>query len=498
MTDWIQEEDDEPGVVRRRDWSWYARRAADTLVIAVFFALVLLAAVPMGANRDWAWAPLVVMLGVVSIPVAFGVGTRGGLEVLSAERKPLLALITCFAVFVAFALWQMSTYAPASGSAPFFARAAEVLGQAQAPVPAIAADAARNTLLKCLACGLIFLIARAVCRDRNTARWFLILFVASGVVVVSYGLAMHVSTHSCYVGSYLRKQYEYNAVNDYCLMAGTFINSNSFACYCGMAMVASIALIFSGSRGSDMSNGVDEGGEGGFLVWLTGPRIAQVASAMLLLGGLLLSASRAGFAATVAGAVILGLLLMRGRWQSRPNYGVFFVTGFAILIIVGLIAGSALIAKSTASTDGAGRSRIWLTALEAIGESPWLGWGLGGFGDIYTVLQPPSFLQPNDIAHSTPLETVVELGILVAIPALLVVLVPWAMCLRGALRRRLRQRYLPSAAFAVSAVAILHSTVDFSLQIPAIGFVVSGLLGMGWAQAFGRRDRMADSFALRD
>jgi hypothetical protein len=36
--------------------------------------------------------------------------------------------------------------------------------------------------------------------------------------------------------------------------------------------------------------------------------------------------------------------------------------------------------------------------------------------------------------------------------------------------------------------------VDFSLQMPAIGFVVSALLGMGWAQAFGRRERSRGDF----
>ena len=120
--------------------------------------------------------------------------------------------------------------------------------------------------------------------------------------------------------------------------------------------------------------------------------------------------------------------------------------------------------------------------------SPWLGWGLGGFGDVFTLLQPSDSLQPNDIAHSTPLETVVELGVIAAVPAILVVLLPWAVCLRGAMKRRLSRRYLPAAAFSVAAVAILHSLVDFSLQIPAIGFVTAAFLGMGWAQSFGRRD----------
>ena len=49
-------------------------------------------------------------------------------------------------------------------------------------------------------------------------------------------------------------------------------------------------------------------------------------------------------------------------------------------------------------------------------------------------------------------------------------------------------------AFAVASVPILHSLIDFSLQMPAIGFVTAALLGMGWAQAFGRRERSEQSF----
>jgi hypothetical protein len=89
---------------------------------------------------------------------------------------------------------------------------------------------------------------------------------------------------------------------------------------------------------------------------------------------------------------------------------------------------------------------------------------------------------------------VVELGLIAAIPAMAVVALPWAICLRGAWRRRLSSRYLPAGAFAIAAVPILHSTIDFSLQMPAIGFVTSAVLGMGWAQAFGRRDNAAEGF----
>ncbi len=493
MTEWT-EKGHEPGVVVLRDWQWFVRRAVDRTAVFVFFAMVVLAALPMGGNRDWAWAPLCVLLGLIAIPVSLGLGARGGHSVGALERLPLLVLIVCWLLFAAFALWQMTPWTPLTADAWLFTRAAEILGSAHAPIPAIAADAARNSLLKCLACALIFLMARAVCRDRDNARWFLFALVASGVLVVSYGIAMQMSTNSCYLGSYLRKQFELTP-NDRCLMGGTFVNSNSFACYMGMCVVAALALAFSSNRRKvNVPYGYDDAEDVRLIDWFTGLRVVLLALSLLMLGGMLLSASRAGLGASIAGMLFLGLLLMRGRWRSRPELGRIFFVGLAAFILVAGIAGSGMLYKFAASSDDSSRLRIWSAAFQAIAMSPWLGWGLGGFGDAFALLQPANSLQPNDIAHSTPLETVVELGVVAAIPALVVVVLPWVVCLRGALTRRHTHRYLPAAAFSVAAVPILHSLVDFSLQMPAIGFVTAALLGMGWAQSFGRRERSEDSF----
>jgi hypothetical protein len=72
-------------------------------------------------------------------------------------------------------------------------------------------------------------------------------------------------------------------------------------------------------------------------------------------------------------------------------------------------------------------------------------------------------------------------------------LIPWAACLVGAWRRR-RHRYLAVAAVAVPGIAMLHSAVDFSLQIPAIAFITAAFLGMGWAQTFYRISVQQPSF----
>jgi O-antigen ligase len=459
-------------------------RLADTLVIALFFATVMLAALPMGANRDWAWAPIAVALGLLAVLMALGFGASRGFAVGERERWPLLVLIACFGLLVAFVLLQGSSIAPGSGSTWLYFAALRILGSAHAAVPDIAIDAARNGLMKCIACGLIFVMARAICRDRDHARTLLVLLVASAALVMTYALIMQVTTHNCYVGGYLKKQGVYDPRGQ-CLMSGTFVNSNSFACYIGMGVVAAIALILAGGRREPAAH-FDGHGIQRFEPMVTGARVVLVVAVFFLLGGLLMSASRAGFAASVAGALALALLMMRGQWRERPDLVRWFWIGAAILVVVGLVAGGAMLTKAVRAGESGTRLIIWMTSLDAIGLSPWLGWGLGSFADIYTILQPASIPQPNDLAHSTPLETIVELGVIGAIPAFALVLLPWGASLRGGLRRQQRHRILPAAAFAIAAVPILHSMVDFSLQIPAIGFVTSAVLGMGWAQAFHR------------
>jgi O-antigen ligase len=190
---------------------------------------------------------------------------------------------------------------------------------------------------------------------------------------------------------------------------------------------------------------------------------------------------------TVAVVIAMLYLSMRGRWRSRGQVGRVVVVGAAIGLLVVVLAGGAMLRKVSLLSDSSNFNRafIWEASLRAAQASPWLGWGLGTFPDIYAAYQPDEISQANDKAHSTPIELYVETGILGTVPGLLMVLIPWGVCLWGALQRR-RQRHLLVAAFAVPGIAMLHSAVDFSLQIPAIAFISAAFLGMGWAQTFHR------------
>ncbi|MCX7362554.1 MAG: O-antigen ligase family protein [Alphaproteobacteria bacterium] len=466
----------------------FVRRIGDFIVVPAFFLVLLLAPLPMGANRDWAWSPLVLAIAAIAVLCALGTGFGGGFDAASGERGPLLVLIACFAAYVLVAFLQMTTLAPLTASAALYARAREILGQAHAAIPSLAIDAERNTLLKVAAYGLIFLLARTICQDKRRARILLMVFILSGILVMSYAALMHASVGSCYVGSYLKKQGDFT-LGERCVMSGTFVNSNSFGCFMGMTALAAVALIASKPPRDDDQDD-EAGADDSTLSKVTGARVILTAVALYLLGGLMISKSRAGLAATAIGAMLMVYLLVRGRsGEGRSVRGPLMIGG-TIVLVVGIIAGNEFLNKLSLFSDSGSTDRfhIWRATLEAIRLSPWLGWGLGSYADIYTVLQPIQMPIANDLAHSTPLEVVAEMGIPGALVAFMLVLVPWGVCLRGAVRRG-SQRDLPIAGFAIAGIAIVHSLVDFSLQMPAIAFMVSALLGMGWAQTFLPREK---------
>jgi len=481
-----EEGDGRPGRTSLELASWLA----GWLVLAAFLLVIFAAPLPFGSNREWAWAPILMVLGVIGILCALGLGDVAGFHVEDNERWPLLALVVCVVLFAFIGLLQMSPYAPAAGSSQFYARAAALLGQAHAVVPSLSVDATRNTLLRCLACVLVFVIARALFREPDRARLLVFAFLLSAMVVMVYALLQQSATGGCYVGSLLKKQGEYT--NDRCLMSGTFANSNSFGCFAGMALAAVLAWMFKENRrrrvAMDRYDDDDGGNDGDrFFRRLNGGTLILGAMALLFVGTQLFSSSRAAFAVTVVVAVAMLYLSMRGRWRSRGQVGRVVAVGAAIGVLVLVIAGGAMLRKVSLFSEAGNFNRafIWEASLRAAQASPWLGWGLGTFPEIYAAYQPDEISQANDKAHSTPIELYVETGILGTVPGLLMALIPWGVCLWGALQRH-RQRHLLVAAFAVPGIAMLHSAVDFSLQIPAIAFISSAFLGMGWAQTFHR------------
>jgi O-antigen ligase len=123
--------------------------------------------------------------------------------------------------------------------------------------------------------------------------------------------------------------------------------------------------------------------------------------------------------------------------------------------------------------------------LNAIGDSPYLGFGLGSFEDVFHLYRTESheMMTRSVRAHNTYLENALELGIPAASMLVLAVVVIAAQCVLG-VRRRRRDFVYPALAVAVSIQVAVHALVDFSLQIPAVAATYALVLGLGFAQSW--------------
>ena len=137
------------------------------------------------------------------------------------------------------------------------------------------------------------------------------------------------------------------------------------------------------------------------------------------------------------------------------------------------------------------------STLRMIGDHPWFGTGLGTFAWSFPAYRSPAISVWGvwDRAHSTPLELAAELGI----PFTGLVVVGWivvlAVLIRGTVRSAAAIVIVPIAALSIALLALLHSLIDFSLQIPGYAIVVFALVGAGLAQSFSSRDLQTGSLA---
>jgi hypothetical protein len=76
------------------------------------------------------------------------------------------------------------------------------------------------------------------------------------------------------------------------------------------------------------------------------------------------------------------------------------------------------------------------------------------------------------------------------IPFTVLVIAGWLMVFivlcRGMLARK-RDEVLPLTAFWIGLLAVIHSQIDFSLQIPGFSIAICTLIGMGLAQSASSR-----------
>jgi O-antigen ligase len=168
----------------------------------------------------------------------------------------------------------------------------------------------------------------------------------------------------------------------------------------------------------------------------------------------------------------------------------FFGSALIALVLLQLLGEAVIDRISARGATDEGRLETYQAIVRMIADHPWLGTGQGTFAAAYPAYRSSqvSMWGVWDIAHNTLLEVAADMGI----PIAALVVVGWVAIfvtlIRG-VRHRHRDLIVPISALAVAMLAILHSLVDFSLQIPGYGIAALALIGVGLAQSFSTGSR---------
>jgi len=290
---------------------------------------------------------------------------------------------------------------------------------------------------------------------------------------------------------------------------GTFVNRNHLAGYLEMVSAVGIGLLMATTYQKDHAHSWRQRLRNLIDLLFSQKLPLRLMLAMMVIA-LVLTRSRMGNTAFFASMLVTGAIALAVFRSQSISFGQMFrrndmrsaVILIASLIVIDLFIVGAWfgvekvtqrIVESSVSHD-ADRVDVSFNTLALLNDYPLVGTGGGSFHLAYTRYRGEGIVAYYGHAHQDYLEIMADTGAVgIALLGLVVLTSLWA-ALRALHRRR--DGLMRGMAFAsiMGIVALLiHSTVDFNLQIPANAATFMVILALGWiALHLDRRD-MADS-----
>ncbi|MCL6607281.1 MAG: O-antigen ligase family protein [Geminicoccaceae bacterium] len=420
-------------------------RWPQSILFALFVALLAWAPLPLASNRPWSWALLSLVIGL--LVVLWASASLALPERLRLPRSVGLALFGAALVI----LWIWAQVRPdLVGSHPLLTahpiwEAARRAGLEVEPTIALDPWNARDAAMRLLAYWGAFWLAFALCQHARRARRLLLAIVGIGTTYATVGLVLH------FAGiEWLLTEPKTWYLGD---LTATFVNRNHFATFANLALLAALGLLVEtvlSARGAvDLRRRVAK-----LSGHLLGRRSPLLVAVLVLATAMLLTHSRGGMLSGLAGLATLLLLVLVA---ARPGPRIVLLS---VTRTLGLTAG--LLAYSGAGTLerldaigaeadlGAGtRLAAYQLALQALADRPWTGHGYGGFEQVFHLYRDERFRAVFDRLHNTPLEHAVELGLPATMLLYLGPLAILVLCVRGVLTRR-RDQVFPLVGAAAT------------------------------------------------
>jgi O-antigen ligase len=440
----------------------------------LLYAVVAAAPLPFGSTE-----PVVIAFWCFCLGIALVATTPSS---LSNAQLSLFGLVACVILGYACVLHEQLATDPWVAAHPIWKSAEDALGLRLNASVSITKDQALFSFGPVLGNLLILLCSYIVCADRHRARQLLLVVAWSGAAYAIYGIA------SFLIAPHRLLWVVKRAYTD--SLTSSFVNRNTAAIYFGTCSIVWLLLLLERARRVE-AIGLRASFSLSSSTVLQLPRDVLTAAGLTLLClvAMFMTNSRAGSIFSLLGCLIASIGFHLRYLNSIKRICTSIAIAFAALAILFVIMGGNVNGRfdfqSLRSED---RFATYQSVLQMIRDHPWLGTGPGTFAAAFTLYRSGDVSVAGvwDKAHSTPLELASEVGV----PLTAIIILVWSIGLgllaKGMLQRR-RDQIFSVAAFAAAAIALAHSLIDFSLQIPGYSLIVFALVGAGVAQSFSSR-----------
>jgi O-antigen ligase len=417
------------------------RSKLDQVLLYGVIGLLLFGPLAFGAVETWSISIMQAGTGLLFALWAARQVAAGELEVVG---NPLFLPML---VFAALLLWQLATGRTAYRS-----------------------DTSSAVLLYSTYGLLCFLVVQTL---RRTSQMKILAWVVSGYgfTVALFALMQGVASNG--------KLYWLRSLPADGWIYGPYVNHNHYAGL--MEMLTPIPLVIS------LDDNVRDS-----------RRALAALAAAVMASTIFLSGSRGGMAAFGAQMALLAgfLIARRKNRKAALAFGAFLVVALALLAWLG---GGELLERLASIHNGArtelsGGTRLTMDrdSLKIFVQKPVLGWGLGTFPEIYPQFSSLFTNLQVGMAHNDYLQLLVETGALGFATMLWFLLTLF----RSALKKLKHSGFDANVAVTLAAVLgvsgiLVHSFVDFNLQIPANAALFYILCTVGAMDPhFGRHPRL--------
>lgn len=281
---------------------------------------------------------------------------------------------------------------------------------------------------------------------------------------------------------------------------GTFVNRNHLAGYLEMCLALGIGFLLASSTrySGDWQQKLRQ-----FIEVLLSPKVIMRLLLAVMVIGLVMSRSRMGNTAFFASLMITGglaLLLMKNKSLSTT----ILLSSLLIIdiAIVGTFFGVEKVAErlQSSSVEKESRDEVSRDTFNMWLQNPILGTGAASYKYIYPHYKGDDVTSEYlyDYAHNDYLQFLAEFGAIgfLLLAGSVLLSFYWAVQAMRLRRRPINQGLGFASAMGIIAI-MLHSTVDFNLQIPANAFMFVFMLAIGCIARWSDLHSMSSSHKRR-